>query len=270
MIMKRLVTIYLLLAASFVCAQEKTWKEINSFNIVACEAWDVDPMGKVIFSNNDVIVKLDSSFNVQFRESIKSIGRITSIDARHALKTLVFSEEQQVISFLDNTLASHKGVKDLSRLDISYGTHVSYSGQSNRYWIFDGDNSKLVLVDESRQRPQVLENLAGIIGTIEVNQIIEMENILFVFDKNKGIYLFDIYGSLIDLMETTDAISIHYFDGFVYYLTDKELVRWHVRSREKRAVNLPKEGIKGFRVLGNYIFFRTNSHIKKYRLFQLD
>jgi len=251
----------------FLHGQQASWKLLNKIKIADCHSWDVDPMGKIIFSTNDVLIKLDTNFQVQFQESAKSFGLVTSIDARHALKTLVFSEEQQVVAFLDNTLASHKGVQDLSEYGVSFATHISYSGQSTRYWIFDGDNSKLVLIDENKIRPQVLENLAGIIGSLQVHQLFEIENILFLFDHNKGIYLFDIYGSLIDLFETSEAKHMYFFDENLYYITSDQLVKWNIRTREKESITLPDKNCHEFRVLGNYFFFRTDGYLKKYVLF---
>jgi hypothetical protein len=251
----------------FLNGQNATWRLLNKIEVSDCQSWDVDPMGQIIFSSNDVLVKLDTNFQVQFQESAKNFGIITSVDARHSLKTLVFSEEQQVVAFLDNTLASHKGAQDLTEYDVSFATHVSYSGQSTRYWIFDGDNSKLVLVDETKNRPQVLENLAGIIGSFQVHQLLEIENILFLFDKTKGIYLFDIYGSLIDLFETNEARQIYFFDGNLFYITTNQLVKWNIKTREKESIELPEKNCLEFRVLGNYFFFRTDSYLKKYVLF---
>ena len=247
-------------------AQSREWIQISEHEVKGVDAWDVDPMGKIIYSKNDRLYKLDTSFSIQFTEGAKRFGFISKIDARHALKTLIFSESQQAIAFIDNTLTMHKGIKDLALLDIFFATHVSYSAQSNRYWVYDVDNTRLVLVDVNRNTVQVTENIAGLLNTLEVDELMEIENVLLLFDKSKGIYMFDIYGSMIDMVETYNAKAIHFSDNTLYYINDSELVRVNIKNRERTRIKLPESGITNFRVLGSYIYFQTPTHLKKYLL----
>lgn len=264
--MKHLIFGLIVLLSYSILGQEKVWILQNEHAIQNVDHWDVDPMGKVIYSKKDVLIKLDSNFQVLFRQSLKGFGTISDIDARHALKTLIFSEDQQSIAFLDNTLTYHQQVKDLSISNISYATNVSYSAQSNRYWVYDVDNTKLILFDEMRNQPTVIENLAGILGSLNVDMIREMENYLLIFDKSKGVYLFDYYGSMIDFIETDEALNVALNKGFVYYLTSDNLVRFDLRARDEVLINLPGSDVIDFRILGNYIFLQTADGIKKYLL----
>lgn len=245
--------------------QSENWKLVKEYEVKNLSAWDVDPMGKVIFAQRDAITKLDSSFTVQFTQSVKGFGTVDKIDARHSLKTLIFSEDQQSIAFMDNTL-TFKDAKDLSLIDVAYGTHASYSAQTSRYWIFDGDNSKLVMFDESRNQTQVMENLSGTLGFLDLSELFEIENILLLFDQSKGIYLFDIYGTMIDFFATEDAKAIHYENGRLFYMTATELVRINLKDRKERRIALPDKSIANFRVLGKYVFFETDKGLKKYLL----
>jgi hypothetical protein len=253
-----------------VSAQEEfQWKLVRTHVCGEVDAWDVDPMGKVIYARKDVIIKLDSSFAVLFRQSTKGTGNISEIDARHALKTLVFSEDQQSISFLDNTLTQTKNSKDLSVIGASYVTKVSYSAQSTRYWVFDGDNSKLFLIDETRNIPNVIENLSGLLGEINVELLMEVENMLVIFDSSKGIYLFDYYGSLIDFVALENASNVNYYKGELYYIVNNRLVNHDLRSRKMISVELPETDIRGFRILGDEVYIRTTDEIRKYLLKRL-
>jgi hypothetical protein len=249
--------------------EEFQWKLTRTHVCGEVDAWDVDPMGKVIYARKDVIIKLDSSFTVLFRQSTKGTGNIAEIDARHALKTLVFSEDQQSISFLDNTLTQTKNSKDLSSIGASYVTKVSYSAQSTRYWAFDGDNSKLFLIDDTRNSPNVIENLSGLLGEIQVDQLMEVENMLIIFDASKGIYLFDYYGSLIDFVAIENASYVNYYKGELYYISNNRLVNQDLRSRRTVSIELPETDIRGFRILGDEVYLRTSDEIRKYLLKRL-
>lgn len=90
--MIRILLISFLIVQSFsqeIRAQHE-WQLIRTVPQKAFDAWDVDPMGKVIFARRDVLTKLDTSFNIEFTQSLKSFGNVTKIDARHALKSLIF------------------------------------------------------------------------------------------------------------------------------------------------------------------------------------
>lgn len=245
------------------------WKLNRTHKVADVDAWDVDPMGKVIYAKKDVMIKLDSSFTILFRQSTKGTGNISGIDARHALKTLVFSEDQQTISFMDNTLTQTKNSKDLTAIGASYVTKVSYSAQSTRYWAFDGDNSKLILFDDIRNQPTVIENLSGLLGELHINQLMEVENMLIAFDQEKGIYLFDYYGSLIDFIETHGVRHVHFYKGDLYFLKENELVSMDLRTRRSISVSLPVNDVLAFRILGDEVYLQTPSEIQKYFLKRL-
>lgn len=248
-----------------VYAQSESWKLLNKYEVKDIDSWDVDPMSKLIFSKNDVVIKLDTNFQIQFRQSIKRFGTVTEIDARHALKTLIFSEDQQAVAFMDNTLTLHNDIKDLSKLNVAYGKYISYSGQSNRYWVFDGDNSKLVLYDDARGvNVQVMENLAGSLGFYEIDALFEIENKLFLFVKGDGVFIFDLYGSLIDKVPSADAKAIHFEDDKLYFLTDKKLLRINLKNRKERYLTLPIENVINFKVLGGYIYLLGDDGFYKY------
>lgn len=264
--MKYLIFIFSCFATIAIFAQNKDWILQQEHEIQQVDCWDVDPMGKLVYAKKDVLIKLDSNFQVLFRQSLKEFGTISDIDARHALKTLIFSEDQQTIAFLDNTLTYHQSVKDLSQSNVSYATNVSYSAQSNRYWVYDVDNTKLIMFDEMRNQPSVIENLAGILGTLHVDVIREMENYLLILDKTKGIYVFDYYGSMIDFIETASPLNAAMNKGYLYYLTEENLVRFDLRSRDELTLDLPIKGVIDFRLLGNYIFLQSDDGIKKYLL----
>lgn len=242
-----------------------SWKIIDSIEIKS-EQWDIDPMGQIILSNKDVLVKLDSNFNKLYYQSLKGFGNISSLDARHALKSMIFSENHQLIAFLDNTLTYYQPPKDLAEDNVYYATSVSYSNQSNRYWIFDGDNTSLFLFDQTQGNYQKIENLTGIIGSSGYLDLKEMENKLIIHDFNKGFYFFDLYGSLIDFIESPSSSSPFLLNDVLYYLSDKRLKRINIRTNEKDEIYLPDERISSFRILGDYFYFNTAESIKKYSL----
>lgn len=247
---------------------QSKWTLVKSYINDDIIAWDVDPMGKVIISKGDVLIKLDTSFSIQFSQSNKRFGEISKIDARHSLKSLVFSKDQQLVGFIDNTLTFQEGIKELSEEDISYATDVCYSGQTNRYWVYDADNSKLVLFDNSIENKTEINNLAAITGGAEPTSFFESHNQLILYYKGIGTYIFDYYGTLVRFIDNKKMEAIHISKDFLYFIEDGQMIRMNLKTMNKIGVPLPILDVTEFRIFENFVFFKNSKGIKKYFLNQ--
>lgn len=266
--MKRSIIFFLVFFAINISWAQSKWTLMHSYVNDDIIAWDVDPMGKVIISKRNVLIKLDTSFSIQFSQSNKRFGEISKIDARHSLKSLVFSKDQQLVGFIDNTLTFQEGIKELSQEGISYATDVCYSSQTNRYWVYDADNSKLVLFDNSLGNKTEINNLAAITGASEPTSFFESHNQLILFYKGIGTYIFDYYGTLIRFINDEKMEAIHISKDFLYFIEEGKMFRLNLKTLDKISIDLPTTDITEFRIFENYIFFKTSSGIKKYFLNQ--
>ncbi|MGM0478450.1 MAG: hypothetical protein ACQERC_04430 [Bacteroidota bacterium] len=249
-----------------VFAQTARWSKIHEYKAKSIHAWDVDPMGKVVLSQGDVLTKLDTSFAELFSQSTKQFGDIAVLDARHSLKTLVFSEDQQVITFVDNTLTFQDGTKDLTNYEVDYATNVCYSNQTNRFWVYDGDNARLLLIDERGRQNATINNLTSITQESEPELLFEQGNELLLFYPNKGIYLFDYYGSLMRFYPMAGSKTVYFDRNYFYFIKGNEILRIDRTTDEKLKVALPVSDVNALRVSGSFIFLEVPHAIQKYRL----
>lgn len=266
--MKKFFLLLILFFASNFSWTQSQWTLLHSYLSDAIIAWDVDPMGKVIVSKSDVLIKLDTSFNIQFSQSNKRFGEISRIDARHSLKTLVFSKDQQLVGFIDNTLTFQEGIKELSDEDISYSTDVCYSGQTNRYWVYDADNSKLVLFDSSLGHKSEINNLAAITNSPEPTNLFESHNQLILFYKGIGTYIFDYYGTLLRFIDDKKMEAVYTSKEYLYFIEEGKMFRLNLKTLNRISIDLPTTDITEFRIFENFVFFKTSRGIKKYFLNQ--
>src|SRR5690606_41913249 len=94
-----------------------------------------DEMGNVYALKGDELMLFDKD-GVQFmRNSVKTFGRITQIDAFYSLKPMVFSTEQGMLAVLDNTLSVQGSVIEVTR-DFPQVVLAAMSVQ-NHFWLFD-------------------------------------------------------------------------------------------------------------------------------------
>jgi len=261
--MKAAVIIFMVtLFCNGIIGQEWKLKRSYTSNF---KVWDIDPLGNIIYAQNDALYKLDTAFSVQFKQSIKGFGNITSIDATYAQKTLIFSKDMQYISFLDNTLTSTSGNKRLEDLGVDYGKFACFSQISTRYWVYDDVNSKFFRFDDGAKEPILVENLNLLLNQIILIDFFESNNYLYLLTENKGIYLFDNFGTLVNRIPIAKTTSVQAVNEILYYLKDDSLVK-REKDGYETLIPLPEKGIEDFKILGDYVYFKTESALKKYSL----
>lgn len=193
----------------------------------------VDPLGYPIWFAKDAIYKMDTTGNLLFQQSVKAFGEITDMDLINPMKYLVFFREQQSIGFFDNTFTPYQQKTSLTDLGISYATLVCYSMQFDRFWVFDQDNSTLVLFNSDGKRSREIENLNGLIGLKDPVQMMERFGYLYVVDENRGVYIFDMFGALINYIEVPNIKWIDVDANNFFYIDNAQLCGYNFRTKSK-------------------------------------
>lgn len=253
------------LLLSFIGNSQEEWNLVKTYPIESAEIWTVDVQSNVLIINQDQIKKYNSSGEEIFRQSIKSLGTIKSICALNAMRFLVFSEEQQSVSFIDNSLTLIENSVDLADYDIDYATLVTPSNQSDKMWVFDQINYRLKLVPfKGSIQAQEISNISNLLEIDTVYQILEKNNKLYLNSKSKGVYVMDGYGTLIQRITGSDFLAMDATDDYLFILSSKELIVTDLRTMRQEKIPLPNKEFKEFKVRGKSIYFRSEQEIEHY------
>lgn len=241
------------------------WKPMGEYAIGKNEVWSTDILGNVYVTNRKAIDKYDSTGIQKFSQSVKSFGKVAEIRPVNTMKLVLFSEDQQILCWMDNTLTLGEECIDLSKFDIGLATHVAASGQPDKLWVVDQLNSKLLLLDLGRSnQSQEIKNLKGILNMSDVQGISEVNNELFLLDNKGVIYRFDLYGSLIGSYEFEGVKGFAVKDDALVVLTENTLLINHLSDEHKTNISVPIGAVDEFRISGSYFYFRTENKILKY------
>lgn len=232
--------------------------------------WNMDVIGNHLVSLNGTISKIDTSRKIQYTQSIRSYGETADLVSINAMKLVHFSEEQQTLCFLDNTLSSAEDCLELADEEIINATFISASSQPDKVWVMDQLNSTLYQLpiignDPTRQ----VGNLSGLLNFGSVKQIKEASNKLFLL-TSEGIFILDIYGSLIDVIRNTD---IEYFDANesnLYVLSKGKLEILHHRTGATTVIEVPVSDVFQVKIVNGALFARTPKNVHKFELQMLD
>lgn len=228
--------------------------------------WTVDGLENIIVSERDRLTKYDKKGKLLFEQSQKSLGRFDEVGLVNSLKLYGFSESQQLICFFDNSLSIMEKCLDLSEYDLINVSTVANSGQSDKMWVFDQVNSTLHLLSFSGLlQSQAIKNLNGILNAENISQLIEWENKLFVLDNKKGIYVFDLYGTLIRFIEFENIKWIQVYNEHIICLRGNELKMISLQSEKSIVFPLVYLDVQNIFVDDDFIYLRTPTTIVKAR-----
>lgn len=261
----RLILIYIVLSTFLVQSQELDWKLVQTYPISKEDVWTVDGIGNVITTKRDQLTKYGADGKILFEQSQKSFGRLDKIEPFNTLKFVAFSEQQQTLCFFDNSLTVMDHCIELADFDILNATQFATSGQSDKLWVFDQVNSTLRLLSlNGLNQDQRIKNLMGILNSESISQMIEIENKLFFVDTTSGVFMFDLYGTLINKIEKENLKWVQFKDDNVLLLTTNDLVIFNYITSKEEVIALPDGDFYEFNFDGNSIYFRTETSIQKF------
>lgn len=264
----KIITSFLFLFLSFhFFGQEEKQTLIKKFELNQESVWHADLLGNLYVADKDLLIKYDTAGVKQYSQSIKAKGRISKIASINTMRIILFSEEQQTITLTDNTLSEATKTYDLTELEFGYVTEIAISSQPNKFWIYDQAESKLVLLDLSRtNQQQEIENIRGVLNATEVLWLKEDNNKLYLFDSDRKLFIFDLYGSLINAIEFPDAQSIEVFHDEIFVLMDAGLFRYRQEDKEFEKVEIPVYDVQEFQWINKTIFVRFENEIMKFKI----
>lgn len=224
--MKSLLTIAAL-AALPTMAQDslRTWTIEGTF-----DAFTTDELGNVYALRGDELELYDPQGRSWLRNSLKTFGRITAMDAFYSLKPMVFSAEQGQIAVLDNTLSVQGSVINLPRQGYPQVVMACMSVQ-NGFWFFDQRELALMRMD-AQLRPLAntgrLDQLLG--HPVSPAGMQEHESRLYVNDPAVGILVLDLFGTYAKTIPIRHADSFEVRGNMLYFFAEGRLQVYDMRS----------------------------------------
>ncbi len=219
------------------------------------DQFSVDNLGRIYLTKEDVIIQFDKNLDTLFSASLKSI-RPSSIESSKSFRTLLFDEERSVIQFLDNTLTDIHGDIDLVNQDIQQPILVCESFGGNTIWILDAASLRLIKMNDKLEKVIITENLISIFDeTTLPSKMMEVNDLLYVMIPKKGVALFDVFGTFMNLYEC-DPISIDAVDDYLLIQTEESLKVVSTKGILEEESNYPyPEGVIDLEYTHKKVFF---------------
>ena len=176
-----------------------------------------------------------------FRYNNNTRGNLSYIDATDPFNLLLFYPELQAIATLDRTM-NETALLLLFSADIINATAIALANDNN-IWVYDQATFRLVKIAPDGAVLASSDNLsAQLPQPPKATQAIARENMVYLNDSGKGIFLFDGFAQYHQLLPLPDYEHIWMLDGYLQLFKKGELSAYNLKALKKVPLPLPKAG----------------------------
>jgi hypothetical protein len=191
-----------------------------------------DPVENYYISSSTSIWKTSSQNNQKFIFDSKKSGNISLIDAGDPMKVLVFYKDLSLITFLDNFMAETSF--NISLMDFGLDqAEVVCKALNNGIWVYDVKQDKLVKISNTLKVEVEILNIQRIIGeAFSPTQMMERTSGLYLNDPNKGIFVFDNYGSFLRKIPELNILKFNVIEDVIAFRQDNDINTLNTKTLE--------------------------------------
>lgn len=180
-------------------------------------------------------------------------GDIAAIDVTNPFRILVFYKDFNQIIFLDNMLSEISSHISLDELGITEA-NVVCSSVTGGFWVFNTNTFQLEKFNTKLQALQVGTKMESIIDrSLIPDYIREHGNNIYLGFRNKGIYLFDIFGAFIKFIPVNYNSKLKIINEYIFYNTDS-IYRYNTKNFETKSIDVDYSENNSFSIEKNLIF----------------
>jgi hypothetical protein len=159
-------------------------------------SFSVDNLGELYIINTDNQLKKYNANgdSIGVFNQVTKYGKLSYVEAQNPWKTILFYQNFSTIVLLDKYL-NVLGNINLRNKNI-FGVKAVTNSYDNNIWLFDEQDNKLKKIDDNGN--VLLETVDFRLlfdAPPTPQQIVDREGFVYLYDAEKGIYLFDYYGS---------------------------------------------------------------------------
>lgn len=169
---------------------------------------------------------------------VRRYGVITSINTSNPLRTILYFGNYRTILVLDRFL-NVVNVIDLKKSKLFQVEVVSPSFDNN-IWIFDEQENKLKKVSEDGKTIAETTDLRiALDEAIMPNWIADRNGLVYVYDMNRGIFIFDYYGVLKTKVSIMNWTDLQVIDQAIFGRLENKILKFIPGTLQIQEIELP-------------------------------
>jgi len=242
--MKNQLVIFFLFCTAYVTGFAQTDSSFIPFKKIKGDitAFAADNFDNIYLLNSyDQLKKINSKGDsIAVFNNVRKYGKVAQIDVSNPLKVLLYYKDFSTVVILDRLL-NNSGTIDFRKQDIFQVQAVCLS-YDNKIWVYDEFEHKLKKIDEDGKLLFATTDFRQLFGeAFSFTTICDQDGYLYLYDKNKGVYVFDYYGTLKNIFLLTGYDNFKAVGKFLTATRNDSLMRYHPSTLLLQEVKLPEE-----------------------------
>ncbi|MEY4628123.1 MAG: hypothetical protein RLZZ595_449 [Bacteroidota bacterium] len=171
---------------------------------------------------------------------VRRYGKLYSISLENPLRTVLYFKDYKTILVLDRLMQVVNKI-DLRKAGIFQVKAVAQS-YDNLIWVFDEQESKLKKINEEGQLVFATADLRLVFSEAIVPSVIfDLGGFVYLYDENKGLFIFDYYGAYKNRIALLNWKDVHPVGKQIVGIKNSQLMVYTTGSIDTKEYALPKE-----------------------------
>ena len=228
--------------------------------------WTSDEWGQLYQWKANTVWLQQNQNTVPFQETFKILAEISDVQPISGLRALLFSEGQQMMGIVDNTLQLKDGLLAFFDFDFSSISKVAISNRPDFIWLFDQYRERLILFNiNTAQAVQVVDNCFGGIQEAQIIHFFEYQQNLICHLSDGRFFEFDRNLTLVKKLTLVPDLTLFGYQNDIW-LQDQNWIEKIMPSFQSSRIELPIQNYQQLQVLQDRFYFQQGQKISVYRL----
>src|SRR5665647_2417448 len=177
-------------------------------------SFTVDNLGELYVINTDNQLKKfnEKGDSIGVFNQVTKYGKLSYVEAQNPWKAILFYKNYSTIVLLDKYLNVLSSI-NLRKQNI-FQVNALTTSYDNNIWLYDEQDNKLKKIDDSGNNIFETVDFRLLFDSVPSQQrIIDSDGFVYLYDPEKGLYIFDYYGSFknkLPFLHWTDIAAVSY------------------------------------------------------------
>ena len=202
----------------------------------------VDNLGNYyLLSKENQLKKLNNrGDSMAVFNDVRRYGKLYSIDVTNPLKVLLYYKNFSTVVVLDRFLNVVNTI-DLRKQNIFQVKAIAQS-YDNNIWLYDEQNNKLKRIGEKGEVVFETVDLRIIFDEVpSPTQIFDHDGFVYLYDPEKGFYVFDIYGSFKTKISYKALTDVTVIGKTILGIENRNIIAYTTGTLTEKRLPLPTE-----------------------------
>jgi hypothetical protein len=210
--------------------------------------------------------KLNAHFDsIAVFNDVKKYGNPTLIDVTNPLKVLLYYKNYATVVMLDRLLSERNSIN--FRKQNIFSVKAIATSYDNNIWLFDEQDLKLKKIDEQGMLLQETTDWRLIMNDVpSPGIIIDNNNFVYLYDINKGFFIFDYYGTFKNNLPFLQWQNISVGANNLAGFSGNQYFSYQLQSLNLKTYNLPAffKGYSSIKAMNGKIYLLKKEGIEIY------